>query len=79
MPSSRVEKILVCISILLPPVLTFCFIYNYGITIPYWDQWEFVPLLEKLHNHTLTLNDLWSQHNEHRILFPKILMLLLAR
>jgi hypothetical protein len=78
-PSARIKKIFAGIIILLPPVFTFFFVYKFGITIPYWDQWEFVPVLEKLYNNTLTLADLWSQHNEHRIIFPKILMLLLAR
>jgi hypothetical protein len=79
MTSASVKKILVCTAIILPPIFTFFFVYKFGITIPFWDQWELVPLLEKLHNNTLTLADLWSQHNEHRIIFPQILMLLLAR
>src|SRR4030043_2115354 len=79
MTSTSVKKIFVGIAILLPLIFTFFFVYEFGITIPFWDQWELVPLLEKMHNHTLTLADLWAQHNEHRILFPKSLMLLLAR
>jgi hypothetical protein len=74
-----VKKIIVSIAILLPPLLICYFVYKYGITIPFLDQWELVPLLEKINNNTFTLADLWAQHNEHRILFPKILMLLLAR
>jgi len=77
-PSKQVEKIFACIAIILPPIFTICFVYKFGLTIPYWDQWELVPLLEKMHNHTLGLADLWSQHNEHRVIFPQILMVLLA-
>ena len=73
------KKAIVNTAIFLPLVPVIFFVYKFGITIPYWDQWELVPLLEKMHNNTLTLADLWSQHNEHRIIFPKILMLLLAR
>lgn len=58
--------------------LIFYYIWNYAQKVPYWDQWELVPTLEKMHNHTLTLNDIWQQHNEHRIFFPKLLMLFLA-
>ena len=72
------RKVVVIAALFLPLVFTFFFVYKYGITIPYLDQWELVPLLEKVHNHTLTLADLWKQHNEHRIIFPEILMLLLA-
>jgi hypothetical protein len=73
------KKVIVNIAIFLPIVFTIFFVCKFGITIPYLDQWELVPLLEKLHNNTLTLADLWKQHNEHRIIFPQILMLLLAR
>ncbi len=76
--STRFKKTLTNTAILLPPIFTFCLIYKFGLRIPYWDQWELVPILEKLHNNTVTLADLWQQHNEHRIIFPKILMLLLA-
>ena len=77
--SAIMRKIVVIAVLFLPLAFTFSFVYKFGITIPYWDQWELVPLLEKMHNHTLTLADLWAQHNEHRIIFPKILMMLLAR
>jgi hypothetical protein len=79
MTSTSVKKIFVGIAIFLQLIFTFFFVYKFGITIPFRDQWELVPLLEKMHNNTLTLADLWSQHNEHRIIFPQILMLLLAR
>jgi hypothetical protein len=73
------KKALIAIAIILPAVFTFYYVYRFGLTIPYYDQWAVVPLLEKMHNHTLTLADLWRQHNEHRLIFPKILMLFLAR
>ena len=38
-----------------------------------------MPLLEKTYHGELTLHDLWAQHNEHRIFFPQIIMLTLAR
>ncbi|MGD0785814.1 MAG: hypothetical protein ABR969_08355 [Sedimentisphaerales bacterium] len=72
------KKIAVNIAILLPPIFICFFVYKYGITVPFCDQWELVPLLERMYNHTLALADLWSPHNGHRLLFPKILMLFLA-
>jgi tetratricopeptide (TPR) repeat protein len=77
--SKLAKNVIVNTAIVLPIVFTFYYVYNYGVTIPFWDQWEFVPLLEKMHNHTLSLADLWAQHNEHRIIFPQIVMLILAR
>ena len=71
------KKSYICIAFI-SALLVLYFIWNYAQKVPFWDQWEFVPVLEKLHYHTLKFADLWQQHNEHRILFPKILMLILA-
>jgi len=49
------------------------------VDVPFWDQWELVPRLDRLDSGTLTFHDLWEQHNEHRPLFPVALMLTLAR
>src|ERR1035438_6445895 len=64
---------------LVPLAFLLCVVARYAVAVPYWDQWEFVPLLEKTYHGQLTFHDLWAQHNEHRILFPKIIMLALAR
>ncbi|MBN2588963.1 MAG: hypothetical protein JXA96_03800 [Sedimentisphaerales bacterium] len=78
MLSVRTVKWLTRTGIVLPVLLAFYFVYKYGIHVPYWDEWEFVTLLEKFHNHTLTIGDFWAQHSEHRIFFPRLLMLLFA-
>ena len=46
-----------------------------GLDLPLIDQWSFVPLIERFHTGTLTLADLWTQHGEHRLIFPRIIML----
>jgi hypothetical protein len=46
-----------------------------GVNVPYWDEWEFVTVLQKSAAHMLRLGDLWAQHNEHRHLFPQIILL----
>lgn len=74
----QIKKVIYIAAFLLPPVFVFYFVCQFGVTIPYLDQWELVPLFEKMHNHTLSLSDLWTQHNEHRILFPQMIMLFLA-
>jgi len=52
---------------------------EYKVDVPEWDQWALVPVLEKSYDGTLTLKDLWFQHNEHRLVFPKLMMVFLAR
>ena len=71
-------KNLINIAIVFPPMFVFYHICNFGLKVPYWDQWDLVPLLEKLHNNTLGFADVWSMHNEHRTIFPKMLMLFSA-
>ncbi len=51
----------------------------YHLDFPYLDQWEFVPLLQKMYEGRLRPVDLWAQHNEHRLIFPRLLMLVMAR
>lgn len=53
-------------------------VYRYRLKAPQWDQWELVPLLEKYYGKNLKLSDLWYQHNEHRLLLPKAVMIGLA-
>jgi hypothetical protein len=53
-------------------------VYRYHLEAPQWDQWELVPLLEKYYGRNLKFSDLWFQHNEHRLLLPKAVMLGLA-
>lgn len=62
----------------LPPVLLLFALLRWHVEVPYLDQWELVPLLEKFDAGELSFADLWAQHNEHRILLPKLIMLGLA-
>jgi hypothetical protein len=64
---------------IVPLLVLIYFVVNYEVNVPYQDQWELVPLLEKSYQGTLSISDLWVQHNEHRPLFPLIIMLVLAR
>jgi hypothetical protein len=48
------------------------------VNVPFWDQWELVPIINDYKTGHLSLHDLWQQHNEHRIFFPRIVMMLLA-
>ena len=64
---------------LVPLAFLIWVIAQYAVDVPYRDQWELVPLLDKTYHDELTFHDLWAQHNEHRLLFPRIIMLALAR
>lgn len=53
-------------------------IARYGVDVPFADEWTWIPFLAGAHQHTLTLVDFFSQHNEHRYFFPKLVLLVLA-
>lgn len=53
-------------------------ISRYGVDIPYADEWLWTPFLFKAHEHSLSLADFFSQQNEHRYFFPKLILLVLT-
>jgi hypothetical protein len=52
---------------------------GWSVDVPYWDQWPLLLHLDQLAGDQLVLGDLWVSHNGHRLLFPKLIMLGLAR
>ena len=68
----------VVLLILLPVILGAVYIRFFGVNVVFWDQWDFIPYIEKLFNNNLSIYDLFQQHNEHRLFFPRIIMLILA-
>lgn len=72
------KRIILVVLVVAAPLYTLSLIRNYGITVPFLDQWELVPLLGKAHTNELSISDIWAQHNEHRIFFPQVVMLAMA-
>jgi len=62
-----------------PLVVLIVMVARYAVDVPFWDEWHLVILLRWMKEGTLGFRGLWWQHNEHRILFPRIIMLTLAR
>jgi hypothetical protein len=54
-------------------ILTWC--ASAFVDLPRWDIWELVPLIEKQATQGLTLHDLWAQHNEHRPMIARLILL----
>jgi len=67
----------VFLATLLPASMIVALIFHYGVDVPYWDEWSLIDLLSKAHTHQLSFADLSAQHNEHRLIFPKLLFLAL--
>lgn len=53
------------------------FVARFGSNVPSWDDWDMVPVLT--HEQPVTLEWLWSQHNEHRVPLPRLVFLGLHR
>ena len=73
------SSLLLLVGALIPPLVLILAVAWHGRNVPYWDEWEMVPLLEKLVRGEFGFGDLWVQHNEHRHIFAWIVMLLLMR
>ncbi|MFC1869449.1 hypothetical protein ACFL0H_15135 [Thermodesulfobacteriota bacterium] len=78
--NKHAKKWLAFLSIIFPPLVTLFFIGHYSINLPYMDHWDgFLNILTALKEGSLDFSHLWAQHNEHRLIFPKIIMILLAK
>jgi hypothetical protein len=64
--------------VLLPAVGMGLFVLLFGRNMPFWDDWELVPIFRHLHAGHLYWHDFWQQHNEHRIVLPTLALVGLA-
>ena len=53
------------------------FVLRFGTNVPSWDDWDMVPTLTG--EQPVTAFWLWSQHNEHRVPLPRLIMLALNK
>ncbi len=59
----------------LPAFFLFGEIRRNAVNVPFMDDWQFIPLLEKASMGQLTFSDLWAPHDEHRLLVPRIVII----
>jgi hypothetical protein len=59
----------------LPAFFLFGKIRQNAVNVPFMDDWQFIPLLEKASQGQLTFADLWAPHDEHRLLIPRIVII----
>jgi hypothetical protein len=71
------DVIAVCIFVALAGS-TVWFIHRYGVNAIYDDQWTDINVLRDAHMGTLSFATLWAQHNENRVFFPNLIVLLLG-
>lgn len=76
-------RVILLLAILGPPILLAVFMRQNHVEIPFWDQWHLVPLLLELYQPDgFDVGEIvfssWLQWNEHRPLFPRLIMLTMA-
>ena len=62
----------------LPILGYFWFIAHYGVNVPYQDGWSDLTVIYQCYSHPFTCGALWTQHNENRLLFPNLIVVILA-
>lgn len=62
----------------LPLLILIVLVVLFAVNVPFWDQWELPVILQKYNEGTLGFSDFVAQHNEHRLLFPRLIMVGLA-
>lgn len=67
------------ILILIPPVMIMVLVRHYYVDVPFWDQWTLVYDLDRLFSGRFSFEFCFRFHNEHRLFFPRLIMLGMAR
>jgi hypothetical protein len=79
LPDLILMKKLILFSLyLIPVVLLIGFVANFSVNVPVDDEWRLASLFEKIAQGNVTFNDFWALHSNHRIVFPKIIIAVLA-
>ena len=56
---------------------TFTFVWKYGTNVPFWDEWNLVEIITG--TKPISIEWLWSEHNGHRIPFPRLILIALLK
>jgi hypothetical protein len=62
-----------------PALLTGLLVAHHAENVPVWDDFDRVPLLESFAEGTLSFQDLYAPHIDHRILVPRLFILANAK
>ncbi|MBW3584501.1 MAG: hypothetical protein KY448_01285 [Cyanobacteria bacterium 0813] len=72
------KKLILFTLYLIPVLLLIGFVANFSVNVPVDDEWRLASLFEKIAQGNVTFKDFWALHSNHRIVFPKIIMAVLA-
>jgi hypothetical protein len=72
-------RILALVSFAAVIIAYFWFVDAYAVNTIWLDQWSDLTLIEHAYSGHLAVSALWAQHSDNRILFPNLMVLLLAK
>jgi hypothetical protein len=74
----RLVSIAQWVVLIAPAALVLGLVLRHGVNVPSWDQWGLVDILVDVEVRDFPWTNLLGNHNEHRMPFPKLVMLGLA-
>ena len=74
----RLVNALTALGFGLPVAGYFWFLERYSVNAVVGDQWDLIPMIRQSYVHFFDWGPMWAQHNENRIFFPNIILLLLV-
>jgi hypothetical protein len=74
----RLVNLLTALGFGLPVIGYLYLLGRYSVNIIVGDQWSDVPVIHQSYTHFFDWGSLWAAHNENRIFFPNIIVVILA-
>src|SRR5215216_4342851 len=79
--TGTIRRILAVVSwffVLIPAALPYLYVHTFGVNVVFADAWDMVLVFRKFFSGRLAFADLYAQHVEHRMFFPRGAELLLG-
>ena len=70
----KINNLIITGVIIFPIFLGFFLVYKYGVNFIFMDEWEIVKLMKNVNENGFSFHQFISQHNEHRIFFPRLIL-----
>ena len=74
----RLVNLLTVVGFALPVSGYFWFLHRYSVNVILGDPWDDVNVINHSYTELFDWSSLWAQHNENRIFFPNLIVLVLA-
>ncbi len=74
----RLVNAVTVLGYVLPVAGYFWMVHRYSVNVIFGDQWDDVTVINHSYSHLFDWSSLWAQHNENRIFFPNLIVVLLA-